>query len=74
MSQFARIVSDPAVLDGQPCLLGQRLTVRRVLEALTTYPNREELRKGFSELPEDDIRQALEYAATCLADRVLEIQ
>ena len=36
-----RITSDPAVMNGQPCVRGMRLTVRRVLEALATYPDRE---------------------------------
>ena len=40
MTTFDRITSDPAVLNGQPCIRGQRLTVRRVLEALATHPNR----------------------------------
>lgn len=40
-----------------------RLTVRRVLEALATYPDREELRGEYPELEDEDIRQALLYAA-----------
>jgi uncharacterized protein (DUF433 family) len=50
-----------------------RLTVRRVLEALATYPDREELRVEYPELEEEDIRQALEYAAANLDDRVVEL-
>lgn len=74
MSKFDRIVSDPAVLEGQPCIRGQRLTVRRVLEALALYPERSKLLQEFPELEEEDIRQALEYAAASLADRVLELK
>ncbi|NOZ39606.1 MAG: DUF433 domain-containing protein [Planctomycetes bacterium] len=74
MNKFDRIVSDLAVLEGQPCIRGQRLTVRRVLEALATYPDRAELRKEYPELAEEDIRQALEYAAANLDDRVLELK
>ena len=74
MTSFDRIVSDPAVLEGQPCIRGQRLTVRRVLEALASFPNREELIKEYPELEEEDIRQALEYAAASLEDRVLELK
>ncbi len=73
MSKFDRIVSNPAVLEGQPCIRDQRLTVRRVLEALAIYPDRAELHKEYPELEEEDIRQALEYAAANLADRVLEL-
>ncbi len=34
MTNFERITSDPAIMNGQPCIRGMRLTVRRVLEAL----------------------------------------
>jgi uncharacterized protein (DUF433 family) len=47
--------------------------VRRVLEAVATYPNREELRREYPELDDEDIRQALEYAAANLEDRVLDL-
>lgn len=73
MTHFDRITSDPAILSGQPCIRGMRLTVRRVLEALATYPDRGELRSEFPELEDEDIRQALEYAAANLDDRVVEL-
>ncbi len=50
-----------------------RLTVRRVLEALAIYPDRSDLTKEYPELEEEDIRQALAYAAAHLDDRVLEL-
>jgi len=36
-----------------------RLTVRRVLEAVATYPDRAELLREYPELEEEDIRQVL---------------
>jgi uncharacterized protein (DUF433 family) len=74
MTSFDRITSDPAILNGQPCIRGLRLTVRRVLEALATYPDRNELRVEYPELEDEDIRQALEYAAANLDDRVVELR
>ncbi len=74
MATFPRITSDPAILDGQPCIRGLRLTVRRVLEALATYPDRSELRAEYPELEEEDIREALEFAAANLDDRAIELQ
>ncbi len=74
MTTFDRITSDPAVLHGQPCIRGLRLTVRRVLEALATYPDRAELRTEYPELEDEDIRQALEFAAANLDDRVVELR
>lgn len=66
--KFNRITRDPAVLNGQPCIRGLRITVRRVVEAVATYPDRTQLRSEYPELEEDDIRQALEFAAAYLDD------
>lgn len=71
---FDRITCDPAKMNGQPCVRGMRLTVRRVLEALATYPDRQELRAEYPELDDEDIRQALGYAAANLDDRVAELR
>ena len=57
-----RITSNPKPMNGQPCIRNLRLTVKRVIELLATYPNREELYQEFPELEEDDIQQALIYA------------
>jgi uncharacterized protein (DUF433 family) len=74
MATFDRITSDPAILNGQPCIRGQRLTVRRVLETLAAYPDRNVLRGEYPELEDEDIRQALEFAAASLDDRVVELR
>ena len=74
MPHLNRISIDPAVMNGQPCIRGMRLTVRRVLEALATYPERAELLAEYPELDDDDIRQALEYAAANLDDKVVELR
>lgn len=74
MAAFERITSDPATMNGQPCIRGMRLTVRRVLEALATYPEREQFRAEYPEVEDEDIRQALEYAAANLDDKVVELR
>ena len=68
-----RITSNPARMNGQPCIRNLRLTVRRVIELSATYPDREELLQDFPELEEEDIQQALIYASTYLDDRIIEI-
>ena len=73
MTAFDRITSDPALMNGQPCIRGMRLTVRRVLEALALYPDREKFRAEYPELEDEDVRQALAYAAANLDDKVLEL-
>ncbi|MBI5563671.1 MAG: DUF433 domain-containing protein [Chloroflexi bacterium] len=73
MGKLDRITIDPAKMNGQPCIRDLRLTVRRVLKALALYPNREELRREYPELEDEDIRQALEFAAASLDDETLEL-
>jgi uncharacterized protein (DUF433 family) len=68
-----RITSDPKRMNGQPCIRDLRLTVRRVIEALSSYPDREELKREYPELDDEDIRQALAYAAANLDDKVIEL-
>jgi uncharacterized protein (DUF433 family) len=68
-----RITRDPARMNGQPCIRDMRLTVRRVVEAVALYPDREKLRREYPELEDEDIRQALVYAAAMLDDRTLPL-
>ncbi len=74
MTDFNRITTDPGLMNGQPCVRGMRLTVRRVLEALATYADRSELLAEYPELEDEDIRQALAYAAATLDDKVLDLR
>ncbi len=68
-----RITIDPEIMNGQPCIRGMRLTVRRVVEAVALYPNRGELKAEYPELEDEDIRQALEFAAKNLDDQVISL-
>lgn len=70
MQKFDRITIDPEQMNGQPCIRGMRLTVRRVLEALSIYPDRTELFNEYPELESEDIRQVLEYAAMTMDDSI----
>jgi uncharacterized protein (DUF433 family) len=71
--KLERITVDPARMSGQPCIRHMRLTVRRVVELAAIYPDRDELRREYPELEDEDIRQALLYAATYLDDRVVDL-
>lgn len=72
-TQFERITIDPELMNGQPCIRGMRLTVRRVVEAVALYPDRVELKQEYPELEDDDIRQALEFAASSLDDQIIAL-
>jgi len=72
-TQFDRITIDPTRMNGQPCIRGMRLTVRRVVEAVALYSDRAELKREYPELEDDDIRQALEFAASSLDDQIITL-
>ena len=58
-----RITVDPAIMNGQPCIRGMRLTVRRVIEAAALLHDWSELKADYPELADEDIAQALRFAA-----------
>jgi uncharacterized protein (DUF433 family) len=70
---FDRITIEPGKMGGQPCIRGMRITVRRVLEILATYPERRELFADYPDLQEEDLRQALEFAAATV-DGSIDLQ
>ncbi|MGH7486926.1 MAG: DUF433 domain-containing protein, partial [bacterium] len=68
MANWDRITIEPRKLNGQPCIRGMRITVKRVVLAVAAYGMGEELRHAYPDLEDEDIRQALEYAAANLED------
>jgi len=58
-----RIVIDPAVRSGKPCIKGTRITVYDILEYLAGGMSEKEILRDFPSLSQDDIRAALEFAA-----------
>jgi uncharacterized protein (DUF433 family) len=73
MAHLDRITIEPGKMNGQPCIRGMRITVKRVLLAIATYGTGDGLRRAYPDLEDEDIRQALEYAAANLEDRVEEL-
>ncbi len=71
---FDRITIDPKQMNGQPCVRGLRLTIRRVLELMALYSDRAELLREYPELQEDDLKEVLEFAAANLNDEALRIR
>lgn len=71
IANFDRITIDPEQMNGQPCIRGMRITVKRVLEALTVYPKWEDLIAEYPDLEKEDIRQALAFAAESIDDTVI---
>jgi uncharacterized protein (DUF433 family) len=70
---FDRITVEPGKCGGKPCIRGMRITVRRLLELLATYPDRESLFAEYPFLESEDLQQALRYAAATVDDERLSI-
>ncbi len=63
MASLDRIVLDPAVRFGKPCLRGTRITVGDVLGYLAGGMTVEQVLADFPQLTTEDIRACLAYAA-----------
>lgn len=70
---FDRITVEPGMCGGKPCVRGMRITVRRVLELLATYPDRAELLREYPYLEDEDLNQALRFAAATVDDNVTRL-
>jgi uncharacterized protein (DUF433 family) len=58
-----RIVSDPEVMLGKPCVRGTRLTVEYILDALASGRSIDDLLAGHGKLSREDVLTALAFAA-----------
>ena len=63
MSYRDRIVVDPAVRSGKPCVKGTRISVYDILEYLAGGMSEDDVLRDFPGLARDDVRAALEFAA-----------
>jgi uncharacterized protein (DUF433 family) len=72
-SQLDRITVNPNVCLGQPTIRGMRITVGFVLKLLASNLSIQEVLEAYPELDHEDIRQALNYAAWAVSDRIISI-
>ena len=63
MSYRDRIVVDPAIRSGKPCVKGTRISVYDILEYLAGGMSEDDVLRDFQGLARDDVRAALEFAA-----------
>lgn len=61
--KLARITLDPAVMGGKPCIRGLRITVGTIVGLLAAGRTIPEILHAYPYLEEEDIREALAYAA-----------
>jgi len=63
MRQLTRITLDPEVMGGKPCIRGMRVTVGTVVGLVASGYSAEDILRLYPYLEEEDIREALAYAA-----------
>lgn len=61
--QLARITFDPQVMGGKPCIRGLRVTVGTIVGLVAAGHSTAEILQAYLYLEEEDVRQALAYAA-----------
>lgn len=61
--QLTRITFDPLVMGGKPCIRGLRVTVGTIVGLVAAGHSIAEILQAYPYLEEEDLRQALAYAA-----------
>lgn len=66
-----RVVSDPQVCHGKPCVRGTRIMVSVILDNLADGLSPDEIVAEYPPLALDDVRAAIAYAATLTREEEL---
>ena len=69
---FQRITVNSEVMGGKPCIRGLRFPVSRLLGLLASGETAESVLKSYPYLEEQDIHEALNYAAMLADEQVIE--
>ena len=62
MGRLDRIILNPAVMGGKPCIRGTRVTVGAIVGLIAAGRSRDEVLRAYPYLADEDISQALSYA------------
>lgn len=71
--KFTRITVNPDQMGGVPCIRGLRIPVSTVVAVVAEGMGEKEIIKAFPDLEEEDIREALLYAAEAVRERELPL-
>ena len=67
---FDRITFDPQIMAGRACIRGMRVTVSLVVNLVANGMTTEEILREYPQLESEDIRQALQYAASLANEEI----
>lgn len=66
-----RIVTDPAICHGKPCIRGHRIWVSLVVDLLADGNTVEQILTQYPGLEPDDVRACIAYAAEMTRERIV---
>jgi uncharacterized protein (DUF433 family) len=67
---FDRITFNTEIMGGRACIQGIRITVSLVVNLMANGMTIDEILREYPELEEEDIRQALQYAASLANEEI----
>ncbi len=70
MEKLDRITVNPDICLGQPTIRGMRITVSVILKMLASGASVQEVVDAYPELEEEDVQQAMQYAAWVVSDQL----
>ena len=70
MKELDRITVDPEICLGQPTIRGMRITVSIILKSIASGMSKKEILEAYPELEDEDIVQALKYAAWLSSEKI----
>ncbi len=71
--QFTRVTIDPEQMGGVPCIRGLRVPVATVVGMMAQGMTEPEILAAYPDLEQEDIREALGYAAEAVRERQLPL-
>ena len=71
--KFTRITVDPEQMGGVPCIRGLRIPVASVVGMIADGMTRNEIVAAFPDLDQEDLAEALHYAAEAVRERELPL-
>lgn len=67
---FERITFDPKIMGGRACIRGMRIPVSLVVNLVANGMTTEEILREYLDLESEDVRQALQYAASLAGEEI----
>ena len=71
--KYTRITVNPNQMNGVPCIRGLRIPVATVVGMIAEGMTEKEILQAYPDLEQEDIREALQYAAEAVRERELPL-